>query len=388
MSTIGINIYSKQLLSELKKNNKYDPMYNELYSEYSDKYCPELSEVLSSYHIWLNNIFEYMNSQLKNRYFHANNSREAIAVFSEILNIISNIKEIKVCSEYYEKIIEIKEFLKNSGGTNVPEEFQEIKIIKVEKIFYSNLQMVKKDKKLELKIVGEGSYANVYKYYDEDYQKYFCKKILKKNTTQKELERFRREFNTMKSLNSPYIVEVFLYNEEEKSYIMEYLDTTLFDYIYSNNDRLEWKTRFAIINQILKCFSYLESKNILHRDISFKNILIKYYEDTFVIKISDFGLVKLKESTLTDPNSEFKGSLNDPSLLDTGFENYSLIHETYALTRLISFILTGKTNGAKIKNNSIKNFLLTGTSSDKNKRFKNIEELKKAFHELKKNLTD
>ena len=36
-----------------------------------------------------------------------------------------------------------------------------------------------KDKKIKLKIIGEGAYAKVYKYYDEDYEEWFAMKKLK-----------------------------------------------------------------------------------------------------------------------------------------------------------------------------------------------------------------
>lgn len=56
-----------------------------------------------------------------------------------------------------------------------------------------------------------------------------------------------------------------------------------------------------------------------------------------------FGLAKIPDSNLTSVNSEIKGSLNDVSdLLKCGFEQYSMIYETYALCRLISFIMTGR----------------------------------------------
>ena len=46
-----------------------------------------------------------------------------------------------------------------------------------------------------------------------------------------------------------------------------------------------------------------------------KNILIKEYDDTLVVKLSDFGLVKIPDSTLTTVNTEFKGYFNDPALV-------------------------------------------------------------------------
>ena len=62
----------------------------------------------------------------------------------------------------------------------------------------------------ELKTIGSGSYATVSKYYDKRYDRWFAVKKAKKGLNDKELIRFRREFDDMKSLNSPYVVEVYV----------------------------------------------------------------------------------------------------------------------------------------------------------------------------------
>ncbi|XQF94187.1 protein kinase domain-containing protein (plasmid) [Pseudoalteromonas espejiana] len=49
----------------------------------------------------------------------------------------------------------------------------------------------------------------------------------------------------------------------------------------------------------------------MHRDISPKNILLKEYDDVAVVKIADFGLVKIVDSELTSENTDFKGYYND-----------------------------------------------------------------------------
>ena len=114
---------------------------------------------------------------------------------------------------------------------------------------------------------------------------------------------------------------------------------------------------------------------MLHRDISLVNIFIKHYDDINVIKLGDFGLVKNPESTLTSLHSEMKGSLNDPDLVNVGFGNYEIRHETFALTRLCYFILTGRTNINKQKAGAIKEFWKKGTSTNINERFRTVDEL-------------
>lgn len=118
--------------------------------------------------------------------------------------------------------------------------------------------------------------------------------------------------------------------------------------------------------------------------VSGKNVLIKKYEDVLVVKISDFGLVKIKESELTSDNTEFKGSLNDPALRTEGFKNYKLQHEIYALTLLIVYIITGKTNFGNIKDEAIRAFMQKGTNPDNNKRYRSLDELKEAAFKVMK----
>lgn len=232
-----------------------------------------------------------------------------------------------------------------------------------------------------MKSLGQGSYARVFKYTDEFYHKDFALKRAKHNLDEKELVRFKREFTEMQELNSPYIVEVYSFNEAKNEYIMECMDCTLEKYMANHNASMSVNTRKSIISQLLRAYHYLHSKNIYHRDISIKNVLIKQYDDVLIAKISDFGLVKIVDSDLTSLNTEMKGSLNDPSLKTEGFGNYGLIHEIYALTLLFAYIMTGKSNWAKITEPSIRAFIEKGTNPEKSKRFQSLDELGKAVNQ-------
>lgn len=198
----------------------------------------------------------------------------------------------------------------------------------------------------------------------------------------KELERFKREFEEMKEFSSPYILEVFRYDEAKNEYYMEYMDDTLDSFIQKNNSSLTTATRKGIVNQILRAFEYIHSKNRLHRDISPKNILLKEYHDTLVVKIADFGLVKVPDSSLTTVNTEFKGYFNDPSLLVDGFDSYNILHETFALTRIVYYVMTGKTNTDGITNSKLKEFVTRGINADKSVRFKTVSEIVQAFRPI------
>lgn len=255
---------------------------------------------------------------------------------------------------------------KNISGRDVYEakSLEHIEIARPQEKVYSNL-----------KFIGEGSYAKVFKFKDAFYNKTFALKRAKKDLDEKELARFKREFEQMAMLHSPYIVEVFSYDDVSNEYVMEYMDQTLEKYISENNSTLTAPQRKNMIGQLIKGYQYLHSKSIFHRDVSFKNVLMKRYDDTIVVKISDFGLVKIQDSDLTSENSELKGCLNDPTLRVKGFGAYDLLDEIYALTLLIVYVITGKTNFSSIKNPHVCKFMNRGTDANRETRYQTLTEL-------------
>jgi len=193
------------------------------------------------------------------------------------------------------------------------------------------------------------------------------------------------EFCKAKDADKQEIIEKlkmieYTYDEEKNEYYMEYADETLKKFIERNNSTLTINRRRGIAMQIFKGFSYIHSKGYLHRDISFTNVLLQHYEnDLTIVKISDFGLVKMKQSDLTSFGSEIKGSLNDSNLQIVGFGNYNMEYETFALTRLIYYVMTGRYNLENIKNQKVKDFVLKGISSNLDERYHSVAEMQQAF---------
>lgn len=344
-----------------------------------------LKRIFSKIHFEINALFTFMNFKIGvNGHFNADESRNLIGWIEEIEELKNTLKNTQYSFEvveYYKEIIDkCKNFLSSSGGSTIPEEFKKINIINIEPIFFL-VQTVKISNdffNIEKKLIGEGSYAKVYKYKDKFYNRLFVVKTANEGLNEKEIERFKIEFETMKEMNSPYVIDVYRFDNSKLEYIMEYADYTLQKFILKNNSKLSKEERKNIIYQVLKAFEYIHGKGKLHRDISLTNILIKEYDRLCVVKISDFGLVKQKESILTSTLTEVKGSLNDRSLEHVGFKNYSMLHETYALTRVIYFIMTGKTNivFSEIEDSKIKLFVENGLSSDLSKRYKNVKEMR------------
>lgn len=344
-------------------------------------------KLFETFHSLLTWHFENINYRLSKGTYVAEDSRRLIEIINELKNIRENLINLNfkfIIDEYYENIIEeIYDFLQEYWGSTIPKDFEEIKIAETKPIFYLDETINISNQSnayYQLKQIGEGSYANVSRYKDEFYNEYFVVKRAKKDLNPKEKARFKKEFEVMRSLDSPYILKVYNFNESKYEYTMEYADLTIKDYIEKNNTKIEVSDRIGLVRQVIKGFKYIESKKLLHRDISTTNILLKQYDDVTIIKIADFGLVKDKDSDLTSLNTEFKGSFNDPKLdVIGGFKNYKIYHETYALTRLIYFIMTGRRQTRFDEDSFLKVFVEKGINDDMKKRYRSIEQLRKAF---------
>src|ERR1035437_3991175 len=136
---------------------------------------------------------------------------------------------------------------------------------------------MKRQAALQLKMVGEGSYANVFAFTDPDYGIKFAIKRAKKGIGDRDLQRFKQEFGVLKQLSFPYIVEVYQYDETRNEYKMEFCDETLRDYIHKRNARLSFASRKRIALQFLYGINYIHTQGFLHRDISLQNVLLKVY---------------------------------------------------------------------------------------------------------------
>ncbi|EAI7176615.1 protein kinase family protein, partial [Campylobacter jejuni] len=371
--------------------NAYKDLESSLSQAYTDLYfCFEngkLKLVLSTLHNNIIECFKKMNSRLpstenSNNHYWADDSRKLKFNIELALYLQKEFKDSELSfwiDEYYYNVFkQCLNFLKSSEGSEIPLGMQKITIYEAIPIFVklNSISNPEVNKNYSLDLIGDGSYAKVYKYYDEFYKHYFALKKLNKKVNDKEIQRFIKEFNIMKQINNPYILKVYSLDENKKEYIMEYVDFTLKEYIHKNNSKLSSDERISLGIQIIKGIKTLWNKNILHRDISLKNILIKQYDDIVVIKISDFGLVKELNSELTSENTEIKGSLNEISRLQKkGFNNYDKSDEIYALSRVLYFIATGRTNLINTKCD----FLEKGINDNVKNRYNNLDDLMRDF---------
>ncbi len=386
---INIEFFIEQKYDQLHYSEviKTEPLYS--------GYCSSnktFEKLLAIMHQEFNELFKFMYSKFRsNGHYNAGYSRqllEYIGLYTDMNRVLKGTKyAFEINGEYKRLIDQSLSFLQEYNGSPIPSDLLQIELLDYEPIFTMHQSIsiptpsIAETRRCQIKLIGEGSYAQVFKYKDEFYNKNFIIKRAQKNLSQKELERFKREYEVMRQLHSPHVLEVYRYDETRHEYYAEYADETLLRYI-SHNPDLDIYKRKSICNQLFRCLSYVHSKCYLHRDLSFTNILLVHYEDgNSMVKLSDFGLVKEPDSTLTSIDSEIKGSLNDSNLRVIGFTNFSIVYETYALTRVILFVMTGLQNIEKIRDEKVRRFVLKGINPDTNKRYQSVDELKAAFIE-------
>lgn len=378
--------------------SQYREIYSDLNIEFIELYksfrSQKLQEIFATIHHLCVENYKLMNRRLPTEeyasHFWAIPSRKLIFAIDTALGMQRKLKNSEYAFEivdYYKEVFKKSgEFLSSRGGSQIPPNMEKIEIYyKIPILLPANTIKIKSghsEKNIELKLIGEGSYAQVFSFFDDYYNRKFVLKRAKKDLDEKEVNRFKQEFEQMNSLSSPYIVEVYRYKNDTNEYIMEFMDCTLDKYIEKNNSKLTQNDRKLIANQILRAFRYIHSKGLLHRDISPKNILLKKYDDVIIIKVSDFGLVKVPDSNLTTINTEFKGYFNDTRLLTEGFCNYGILHETFAITRLIYFVISGKTRIDNIKDVKLSSFVNKGLSTNLSERFQSVDEMIIAVKEL------
>ncbi|MBR8834159.1 MAG: serine/threonine protein kinase [Stigonema ocellatum SAG 48.90 = DSM 106950] len=148
-----------------------------------------------------------------------------------------------------------------------------------------------------LKEWRRGGYGVIYKAIDNSLNEIVAIKTLRQDVSpqqyKKNLERLEREKDILNRMSGhPNIVKYYEYFQEEKALVMEFLDGNNLSELLEQKGRLKYRFVFDYIYQIGLALKYVHDKDLVHRDVQPKNIMI---EKTKVKKRSvliDFGIVK------------------------------------------------------------------------------------------------
>jgi len=144
--------------------------------------------------------------------------------------------------------------------------------------------------------LGTGSYGKVYK--AKFYEVTCAAKILHQfllSGPQSHYTRstFKRECQILKDIKHPNVVQYLGETHDRQSrliLLMELLDENLTDFLERTDEPLRYHLQVNLWHDIALALTYLHSKDIIHRDLSGKNVLLIAGSRA---KVADFGMSKL-----------------------------------------------------------------------------------------------
>ncbi|AQX56256.1 hypothetical protein [Priestia flexa] len=134
----GNSIYLSNKLDELveRLGDENINRYIDFYEVFPDN----LQKLLSFFHYEFNRLLRYLNGRLRNGHYTAHESRDLIYLINEIKTIQSNLKgselDFDLIQNYKQRLIECEDFLRDSGGSPIPNDFEKVNITENEPIFY------------------------------------------------------------------------------------------------------------------------------------------------------------------------------------------------------------------------------------------------------------
>ncbi|BDA49381.1 CBL-interacting protein kinase 23 [Coccomyxa sp. Obi] len=149
--------------------------------------------------------------------------------------------------------------------------------------------------------LGEGTYAKVKYGQQVDTGEVVAIKVLDKDKLYREgmIDQIKREIAIMKDLHHPNIVDLkeVMASKDKIYMVMEFMPGgELFDKIVAEGPLDEDAAR-KVFQQMLDALDYCHKLGIFHRDLKPENVLLSSNGE---VKLSDFGLGALPESTLAD----------------------------------------------------------------------------------------
>ncbi|MBP9093353.1 serine/threonine protein kinase [bacterium] len=152
-----------------------------------------------------------------------------------------------------------------------------------------------------LSLIGEGGMGSVYLVEHQSLRKQFALKIMRSESVNNESwQRFKSEAQTIASFNHSTFVKVYDLGVHENAlpyYSMDYLNGRSLEEVLIDDGPLAEVDAIDIYLELLDGLAYAHRNGIVHRDLKPANIMLCSIDGARVVKILDFGISKLTDST-------------------------------------------------------------------------------------------
>lgn len=228
-----------------------------------------------------------------------------------------------------------------------------------------------------IKDLGNGSFGKTVLIKDEELDTlYACKKYSPMfEASTKYFEKFISEIKILNNMLNENIVRIYnsyIYSNKQIGYIiMEYVNgNNISEYIKLNPKEIN-----SIFEQLINAFMYLERKNICHRDIRAKNILVN---EKGIVKVIDFGFGKefTLDSEVSDSTKCNNWICDLPDEMMISEPKYNNLTDMYFIGNLIKQIIND--NNLFFKYNKI---IERMTKKNPEERYKSFNEISKILNE-------
>jgi serine/threonine protein kinase len=147
--------------------------------------------------------------------------------------------------------------------------------------------------------VADGAMGRVYEGRHHETRARVAIKVLHREVARDAVavERFKREYEAVRELDSPYIVKVIAFGDTGEGVnfmIMEYLEGEVLGVILRRGESMAPARLLRMIAQLGLALDYAHSFGLIHRDLKPDNIFLCRSESGELVRLLDFGSVKLQ----------------------------------------------------------------------------------------------
>ncbi|XP_065187742.1 serine/threonine-protein kinase tousled-like 1-B [Sycon ciliatum] len=171
---------------------------------------------------------------------------------------------------------------------------------------FSKFPLMSHERYIFLELLGKGGFSEVYKAFDLKEFRYVACKVHQLSREWKEerkanyLKHASRESKIHEKLEHPRIVRLydsFVIDQSSFCTVLEYCAGNDLDFVLKQNKMIPEREARSIVCQVVSALRYMNSIQppVIHYDLKPGNILLCSGSATGEIKITDFGLSKIKE---------------------------------------------------------------------------------------------